>query len=127
MAGNDTRPVRYFVYDEARGRVRVPIVQGEDEAAIIERAKRWGSVNLVREDGPLSKPQITVLWERSPKAAMELGDVDAVLATLVQSEDRKRALVGMEAIAVRAIVALSRAGGKVQARALMAELINERR
>jgi hypothetical protein len=46
----------------------------------------------------------------SPPVARDLGDVDAVLVQLIQIEEAAKPLQGSDAIAVRAIVALSRAG-----------------
>lgn len=42
---------------------------------------------------------------------MDLADVDAILAAMILSEERRRPFKGVEAVAVRAILALSRAGG----------------
>ncbi len=65
MAGQDTRPARFFVFNMARGRGRVPapvVALGLD--ATIRWADRWGSVNLIEERGPLRSPEYTVHWKR---------------------------------------------------------------
>lgn len=62
--------------------------------------------------------------------SINLDDVDAILAAMVMAEDERRPLQGMEAIAVRAILSLSRTGSRTaveDARTLMGELSDSRR
>lgn len=55
-----------------------------------------------------------------------LQDIDAILAGLVFKAEGERPFRGVEAVAVRAIVALSRAGEREEARRLMIDLLAER-
>jgi hypothetical protein len=58
-----------------------------------------------------------------------LMDVDAVLATWIKSADDRQPLAGMEAVATRAILALSRTtapGAQQKARDLFVELLEAR-
>lgn len=134
MAGNDTRQTRYYAFFEGSGKSRIPVSEGMDEATIIRRAERLRAVNVTRETGPTSKPTIVTIWRST---TTELGDVDAVLAALIKSEDERATFHGVEAVAVRAIVELSRAGRlrhnpvvqaalMTKARELMADLIAAR-
>lgn len=128
MAGNDTRPVRYYAYKPEKGKVRIAAPDGMTEAEVIASAQRWGAVNVTREEGPTSNPTTTtVIWSATPgNDRPELDDVDAVLVALILKAEAERPWQGPEAVAARAIVALSRAGMKHDARALLADLIHER-
>lgn len=54
-------------------------------------------------------------------AEMPLDDIDAILAALIQMEDGHQPLTGADAVAARAIIALSRAGHESGQRALQQE------
>lgn len=61
---------RYYAYSPTMGR---RLITGPSEADIIEWAAARGAVNVVREDGPTSKPtDITLIWKRDEPTPRDL-------------------------------------------------------
>lgn len=84
-----TKTERYYAYSPTFGRKRATAEQSvTQETAIAWAASLPGSVNLVHEEGPASKPLgTTVVWERNPKAVetVTLTDADGNVWTLPKS------------------------------------------
>jgi hypothetical protein len=68
-----TRPaIRYYAYSQTLGRKRIPDEHATDTAAITY-AQGLGAVNVVREEGPPSKPTaVHVVWSRTTTPAAPL-------------------------------------------------------
>jgi molecular chaperone DnaK (HSP70) len=61
---------RYYAYSPTMGRRRVPCTT---EADAIIWAAVHGAVNVVREDGPASKPTaVTIVWKRDEPTPFDL-------------------------------------------------------
>jgi hypothetical protein len=68
MAGDDTRPPRFYAYNPIKGKCRIPVPAGSTEEQIVESAQRWGADIVTREEGPTRKPtKTTVVWRREPR------------------------------------------------------------
>jgi hypothetical protein len=61
-----TQPRRYYAYSEALGRKR--LIDSNTETEAIDAAKALGAANVVKEDGPPSKPHgVEMIWEDAPR------------------------------------------------------------
>ena len=69
---------RYYAYNPDIGRVRVPIdVVSKGEEAVIEWAAGRHAVNVVREDGPPSKPTaVEFVWRADVKRNPATGAIE---------------------------------------------------
>lgn len=95
-----TRPaVRHYAYSESIGRMRVPD-HITDTAEIIAWATARRAVNVVREEGPASKPTgVAIVWEREDAPPNQrLADVMTLLAK--QFPDASVRTIGETALAI---------------------------
>ena len=74
MTSTMSKGSRYYTYDGQR-RLRVPVDHSTDDAAAARYAAEHGAVNVVREDGPPSRPTGQhLVWQLGDAAATRAAD-----------------------------------------------------